>query len=155
MVEYRVSKYDPALRDEAGAFQGDDWTAISDIGRSFAGKVLTSEEYHRVETAYVSVALAFLKEGGIESVRVEQLEAPTDRPIPVREGSLLAVNDLAEVIAAILREEFWCNLEAGNAFLHFGYDYYLYLGVPHPCPAAEAFASELGLFVEVFDAERA
>lgn len=153
MREYRVSKYDPALRDAAGAFQGDDWTAVSDIGRSFGGVVLTAEEYQRVEDAYVTAALAFLREGGIESLRVEELEVLPDRPIALHEGSIVAVSEISAVIASILREEFWCNLEAENAFLHFGYDYYLYLGVPHPCPSAEAFAAELGLFVETFDAE--
>ena len=61
------------------------------------------------------------------------------------------LEQLAEVIRLILREKFWCRLEAAGGFLHFGYDYYLYLGVPHRCPAAERTASELGLYVEVFD----
>lgn len=37
--------------------QRDEWTAASDIGRSFGGVILTAEEYRRVEDAYVAVAL--------------------------------------------------------------------------------------------------
>jgi hypothetical protein len=51
VFEHRVSKYDPCLRDQSRP----EWTSVSDIGRSFAGAVLTQEEYRRVEDA----ALAF------------------------------------------------------------------------------------------------
>jgi hypothetical protein len=38
----RVTKYDPALRvGGRGAFTGDDWTSVSDVGRTFDGVVLT------------------------------------------------------------------------------------------------------------------
>jgi hypothetical protein len=37
----RVTKYDPALRDERGGFTGDDWTSVSDVGGLFSGRVLT------------------------------------------------------------------------------------------------------------------
>jgi hypothetical protein len=148
MYEYRVTKYDPALRDETGAFRGDDWTAVSDVGRSYGGVVFTRKEYDRVERAYVKAGLAFLREGGVMSVRVEQLETLPDHPPQLQESCVLHVDQLSDVIARILREEFWCNLEGDNGYLHFGYDYYLYIGVPQRCPVAEAFAKELGLFVE-------
>jgi len=151
MIEYRITKYDPALRDASGAYTGDDWTSISDIGKSFAGVVLTEAEYLRVEHAYISATLAFLDEAGIPSLTVDELENPANLVLPVAEGSVVNLKQLAEVIRLILREKFWCRLEAAAGFLHFGYDYYLYLGVPHRCPAAERTAAELGLYVEVFD----
>jgi hypothetical protein len=50
-----------------------------------------------------------------------------------------------------LREEFCCRLQNAAGFVHFGWDYYMYIGVPHPCPTAEALALNLGLFVEELD----
>ena len=64
MIEYRVTKYNPALRDARGAYIADEWTSVKDIGRAFGGVVLTDSEYRRVEEAYVSSVFAFLKEGG-------------------------------------------------------------------------------------------
>lgn len=36
--QFRVTKYDPSLRAEGGAYFGDDWTSINDIGRTFRGR---------------------------------------------------------------------------------------------------------------------
>jgi hypothetical protein len=41
-------------------------------------------------------------------------------------------------------------LEGGEGFIHFGWDYYMYIGVPHPCPTARVRAADLGLYIEEF-----
>lgn len=64
MFVFRVTKYDPAHRDRHGAYTRDDWISVSDIGRAFAGVVLTETEYRRVEDAYTTAAVAFLREAG-------------------------------------------------------------------------------------------
>lgn len=69
MFEYRITKYDPALRSASGAYARKEWTSRSDIGCSFEGVVLTLAAYQRVEDAYVDVALAFLMESGIRLVK--------------------------------------------------------------------------------------
>jgi hypothetical protein len=60
------------------------------------------------------------------------------------------VEQLAPLIRAVLRSEWWCQFEAPGAFLHFGYDYYMYVGVPVPCPQSIALSCDRGLFVEPF-----
>ena len=60
------------------------------------------------------------------------------------------MTEIGEVVRRVLREEFWCRLEGAGAFIHVGYDYYMYVGIPQACPSAEALASQLGLFVEPF-----
>ena len=45
MVEYRVTKYNPASRDASGAYVADGWTSVTDIGGAFGGVVLTENEY--------------------------------------------------------------------------------------------------------------
>lgn len=60
MHGYRVTKYDPVLRNEDGCF--DDWTAISDVGRTFNGVELTMERCLEVESAYLAAVEAFAVE---------------------------------------------------------------------------------------------
>ncbi len=150
MVEFRVTKYDPAHRDARGAYTRDEWTAVSDIGRAFGGVVLTAAAYQRVEDAYATAAVAFLREAGVAALAVTGLENHATVPLPFAEGSSLGQAEIGGVVRRVLREEFWCRLEGAEAFVHLGYDYYMYIGVPRPCPEAEMLARSLGLFVEPF-----
>ena len=150
MLQYRITKYDPARCDDRGAFLDDDWTAVSDVGRSFAGAILTAERYKEVEAAYVAVACEFLHEAGISSLQITGLENRGDPPLPFTEGIIITWYEFPAVIRHMLREELWCRLEAADGFVHVGYDYYLYIGVPYPCPKALSSGHERGLFVESF-----
>jgi hypothetical protein len=150
VLEFRVTKYNPAHRDRGGLYTRDEWTAVRDIGQAFGGVVLTEPEYRRVEDAYATAAVAFLREAGVPSLSVAGLENPADIPLPFAEGSSLGLAEVGEVIRRVLREEFWCRLEGAGAFVHLGWDYYMYVGVPRPCAGAAALAEQLGLFVEPF-----
>ena len=120
------------------------------IGQTFSGVVLTSDEYESVEEAYIQAALSFLRESGLLSMRVAGLENHRMQPLDFQNDSVLPLDRIGEIIRQILREEIWCRLEGSDGFLHFGWDYYMYIGVPHPCPTARARAAELGLYVEEF-----
>jgi hypothetical protein len=148
--EYRVTKYNPKFRNHSGAYTRAEWIMFSQIGQTFSGVVLTSEEYERVEEAYIQSALSFLREGGLLSMRVAGLENPRKRPLDFQNDSVLPLDRIGGIIRQILREEFWCRLEGRDGFLHFGWDYYMYIGVPQLCPTARAKAGELGLYVEEF-----
>ncbi|MGO1070818.1 hypothetical protein [Lysobacter sp. CA199] len=150
MHEYRITKYDPALRDDSGAYLGEAWTSIGDIGRSFDGVVLTEAEYRRVEAAYVDTAVEFLHEAGVAALTVRGLENHRDAPIAFGEGAALPLEQVGDWLRRMLREQFWCRLESDDAFVHVGYDYYLYVGVAGPCPRALRSAAGRGLFVEAF-----
>jgi hypothetical protein len=150
VFEFRVTKYDPAFRDNGGAYTRNEWTSIGDIGRAFSGEVLTEAEYQRVEDAYTVVVIAFLQEAGVTSLKVVGLENHSAIPLSFGEGSILDAVEAGIVLRRVLREEFWCRLERPNAFIHLGYDYYMYVGVPSACPTSEALARRLGLFVEPF-----
>lgn len=150
MNEYRVTKYNPAFRDERGAYTRDEWIMFTQIGETFSGVRLTSAEYERVENAYVETALSFLGESGVLSLRVAGLENHRKQPLDFQNDSVLPLNRIGEIVRRILREEIWCRLEGSNGFIHIGWDYYMYIGVPHPCPTSRARAAELGLFVEEF-----
>jgi len=168
MNTWRLSKYDPRFR-KRGAFQLDVWTSVSDIGKSFEGKVLTVEEYLRTENQYVSVISSFLKETQVSSLVVTALEkhfpdGPIERldssdplldPLAeitsILEGDTLSLSEIETVCRLSLREFLWCKLENDElAYVHFGYDYYVYLGSASDCPQTREYASSIGLFMERF-----
>jgi len=160
---WRVTKYDPNLRDRAGAFRGDEWIMVTEIGQTFGGERLTRELYLAMEDRYVSAALHFLKERGLDSLKVKSLEqrprvkswgvpaefAALRHTVHVRDGEYLSGDSLQSICRLNLRSLLWCKLEeAGQFYLHFGWDYYMYLGAGKPLPESESFARALGLFVE-------
>jgi hypothetical protein len=150
MNEYRVTKYNPAFRDELGHHTRPEWIMFKDIGETYSGVLFTREEYERVEDAYVQAALSFLRESGLSSIRVAGIENRSNQPLDFDNGSVLPLDRIGEIICRTLREEIYCRLEGSDCFVHFGWDYYMYVGVPHRCPRSQALAAELGLFVEEF-----
>ena len=146
--QYRVTKYDPSFRNESGVYLRHEWTSISDIGRKFWDGLFTYGAYENAETAYIMVAMSFLQEAKESRMRVVELENSRHYPVKFAKGSALEINDLETVIRQVLREEYWCRLESEQCFLHFGYDYYMYIGVPSVCPESVELASQVGLHVE-------
>ncbi len=111
--QYRVTKYNPRFRDGRGAYTKDDWTAISDIGKSFSGVVLTEEEYHRVERAHLLTAQAFLQEAGVVRLQAIGVENHRSHPEAPKEGQWLEIEAGLRTLRHVLRENFWCRLEEG------------------------------------------
>lgn len=162
MNSWRVTKYDPAFRDERGAYLKDEWTSVSDVGTPFDGVTLTFEEYSKTEDAYVSTALSFVSEAGLDALtityletygvaeaRAEDLQGIAFDPKLAKQGLALSCAALDDVCRLVLREILWCKLESGSGFyIHFGYDYYMYIGSPVPSEKAIAHGRQRGLFVE-------
>jgi hypothetical protein len=67
-------------------------------------------------------------------MRVAGLENPRTQPLDFNNDSVLPLDRIGEIIRRILREEFWCRLEGSKGFVHFGWDYYMYIGVPIAAP---------------------
>lgn len=53
MYKYEITKYNPIFRDEKRRYLKEDWTAISDIGKSYEGGTLTIDGYKQVEDSYI------------------------------------------------------------------------------------------------------
>ena len=155
MFEYRVTKYNPKNRDTQGRYLIDEWTDYSDIDKEFGGSVLTKEEYLRVENTYVNAAIELLGECGVSSLVIDTLENHHNYQanyVDLSEGQRLSGELLREVIRSLLRGDFWCRLQDGtSAFIHVGYDYYMYIGVPSPAQASIRAVQSAGLFVEPFE----
>lgn len=158
---WRITKYNPAFRDEKGAYQKDEWIMFSQIGVSFDDKELTFKEYKRVEDSYVLTALRFLSEAGLKSLKITSLE--TNKPnvkqslladIPynpklVKNEIDVSEKDLESICRLILREVIWCRLESDSDFyIHFGWDYYMYVGSNVYSQDAISFGRAQNLFIE-------
>jgi hypothetical protein len=162
MNSWRITKYNPSFRDEHGAYLKDEWTSVSDVGKSFDGELLTFDKYREVEDAHVSTALSLVSEAGLAALTVMYLEAHnvdtakakdllgiTFDPKLVRTGMELSGEALSDLCRLVLREVLWCKLESANGFyLHFGYDYYLYVGSPASSERSVAYGKRAGLYVE-------
>ena len=159
MYAYRVTKYDPALRNARGAFLRDDWTAMSDIGKIVGGHRIRPEDYLGVEDAYVDSAMGMLTSAGVKALKMSDL---TIMPIGkwhgaiddcvaqfcsgLREGLVVSGGDLELVVRGCLRNFVWCRLwgELGS-YVHFGDDYYMYVGLHVP---ASHLRLPPGMFME-------
>ncbi|MEX1655247.1 S1 RNA-binding domain-containing protein [Streptomyces pseudovenezuelae] len=156
---FRVTKYDPADRDEDGHYIGPEDT-YSDHGQ--------------VEAAYLQAVEAFAVSIGIDHLTVREPQVsslvhfgaeeplggsgldglfPTG-PSGFHDGAEMPLGISLELVRIMLRDGgAWCRLEAGEAFrVHVGRDQYLYIGSSQPCEDALARTRALGLFPERVDA---
>jgi hypothetical protein len=166
----RVTKYNPSLRDKRGRYRADDWTSVSDIGRSFGGVLLTQEHYLTVEQAYIQSAAHFFDVCDA-TLRIYQFENPLnlrnlvgmdellfgldwlDRDVlsNLEAGRQLLQSEYCSLVALVLREIIWASFEGKiDSRAQFGYDYYMYFkGSPSALDHSFiARVTSLGLFVE-------
>jgi hypothetical protein len=153
---YRVTKYDPADRDEHGHYQG-----AEDI-RSDQGPT---------EAAYLTAVAAFAADSDITQVAIREPEValafvhfglepaidghglaglfPPDLT-GYHDGAEVPMTVALELVRAMLRDNgAWCRLEVDDQFLiHVGWDQYLYVGSTRPCHRAVAVTHQQGLFAE-------
>ena len=161
--QWRVTKYNPDFRDENGYYTLiEEWTCPSEIGNIINGKEFTSDEYFQVEAAYINSVMNFIEESGINSLRILQLErgiSEEDRTSPlyeeefeklvIKEDLLVNKNEIRLICKMVLRNFLWCELcSKDNFFVHFGWDYYMYIGSNVHCLSAIECATNNGLFVE-------
>ncbi|WP_327586163.1 RNA-binding protein [Nonomuraea sp. NBC_00507] len=152
---YRVTKYDPADRNEKGYYIGAE-NEYSDHGP--------------VEAAYLASVAAFAEETGITHLTIRDpgvtgfVNFGAASPIDghglaglfppdltgYHDGARAPMSVALELVRAMLRDNgAWCRLEAGDQFfVHVGYDQYVYVGSALPCPRAVALTHQRGLFAE-------
>ncbi|MFF9158591.1 S1 RNA-binding domain-containing protein [Streptomyces sp. NPDC014846] len=147
---YRITKYNPAHRDERGHYTGAEDT-VSDHGP--------------VEEAYLAAVTSFTEAAGVDHLEIREPQIvgfarfgladlfPAE-PAGFHDGALVPIAVGLELVRAMLRDNgTWCRLESGEAFaVHVGWDQYLYIGSNKPCETALAHTRALGLFPERLDA---
>ena len=163
MNQWRVTKYNPKFRDEFGHYTLiEEWTGPSEIGKTINGKEFTLDEYFRVEAAYIHSVIKFMEESNVDSLRVLQLESNRSEEekisplyekefekLVLKEDSVIDKSEIHLICKMVLRNFLWCNLYSKDRFfVHFGWDYYMYIGSNIDCLKATNFATNNGLFVE-------
>ncbi|WP_455361476.1 RNA-binding protein [Streptomyces sp. SYSU K21746] len=152
---HRITKYDPADRDERGHFTGAEDT-VSDHGP--------------VEAAYLAAIAAFAEASDIDRLEIREpavtgfVHFGPEPPVKghglgglfppdltgYHDGAEVSLPVALELVRAMLRDQgAWCRLEAGDEFtVYVGWDQYVYVGSDRPCADAVARTRELGLFPE-------
>lgn len=163
--QWRVTKYNPDFRDENGYYTLiEEWTCPSEIGKIINGKEFTLDEYLQVEAAYVSAVIKYIEESGINSLRILKLsqwnnseedktsslyEAEFEQLV-LQEDLMVNKNEIRLICKMVLRNFLGCQLYLKDKFfVHFGWDYYMYIGSYSNCSSAIEFSTNNGLFVEV------
>lgn len=170
-TRYRITKYDPALRDARGRYVPNHWTSVSDMGKPAYDPVLTLPAYLETEAAYINAIQEGIRQVGCQQLVVTKAEkyvtlaevktqlASLGLPLTREEEELfqsfavglpLTASQVPAAARLILREALWGEIasEDGSLTIEFGYDYYLYLTLP-PLPRESIRRIEtLGLFVE-------
>lgn len=158
MYSWRVTKYDPLNRDAAnGIYLNDEeWTCFSEVGTK-----ISIEEYRKTEQKYIHAISSFMAEMGLNRVYVIALEQWSDdvKRHNANEflsniwiGKAITTQEIRELAKLTLRNVIWCKLGFKNEFfVHFGQDYYMYIGASIDCVKAVDAVTRTGLFVEKFD----
>lgn len=153
--QYRVAKYDPNNRNEWGHYIKDEWTSFSDIGKAFADGVFTYDEYEKAESAYINTIFAFMECISIKALKLTAVwngKRYKEAGFQFKNGTEYSGEKLRRVIQLTLRGKIGCHLVSEpSMFVHFGYDYYMYIGTNKLCPEALARAKESGLHPEKFE----
>ncbi|MER5402867.1 S1 RNA-binding domain-containing protein [Streptomyces sp. NPDC002599] len=157
---YRITKYDPADRDEHG---------------SYIGAEDSTSDHGPVEAAYLQAIAAFAEDTDIDHLAIREpgissgfahfgLEPAIDGhglaglfPPDLsgfHDGAEVPLSLGLELVRVMLRDNgAWCRLEAEDKFdVQVGWDQYVYVSSDQPCERAVARARALGLFPERLDA---
>lgn len=156
MNSWRITKYDPLKRDTDGSYlDHEEWTCFSE-----AGTKISMKEYQITEEKYLNAITMFMAEMGLQRVYVTALEQWSDevRKQNTNEflskiwiGKAVNVQEVRELAKLTLRNAIWCKLGYKKQFfVHFGYDYYMYIGASEECAKAKEVVKETGLFIEDF-----
>jgi hypothetical protein len=170
MKKYRITKYDPAKRNEKGHYlDSTEWTSISDIGKAEYNSP-TYSDYEKIENSYVESINEILKINqileleisGLESYNTKQdfeefkknerlinLEVNYETEIKtLTEGTIVKVSSISKFVRLILRETIWMKLLSPKCNLEFGYDYYMYVQCKELSKKTIKTIEGLGLYVE-------
>ncbi|MDQ0216681.1 hypothetical protein J2S13_003155 [Oikeobacillus pervagus] len=157
MFSWRITKNDPVNRDVDGSYLNhEEWTCFSEVGTK-----VSMEEYQITEEKYLNAITTFMDEMGLNRVYVNALEQWSDEVRNQNDneflskiwiGKAVTVQEVRELAKLTLRNAIWCKLGFKKQFfVHFGYDYYMYIGARKECMKSNDAVIKSGLFIESFD----
>lgn len=171
MKRYEITKYE----NENGIIEEQEWIAISDIGDTFGGIVLTPEKYQETEDKYVAVIVRILEYMNIQKCRIKNVvkcslikEQFCDVEVSqevrdlynerlwntygnIKEGDEVDISTIEDIIRLLLREDIGCDVYAPYRFkLFIGYDYMTGVHLSRTLDPILKELNEIGLYVFEF-----
>ncbi|MFJ7665460.1 hypothetical protein ACIQXI_00045 [Lysinibacillus sp. NPDC097195] len=162
--QWRITKYNPDFRNNEGHYTKDvEWTSPSHIGKTIDGEIFTVENYIEVETAYIATIMKFLHvndiksltminttyiDVGLDSALYNQLYDEKFDNLHLKEDQEVTIDQIPLIAKMVLRGFLFCHFIAADFFVHFGDDYYMFIGTNHYQEEPLQFAREHHLFVE-------
>lgn len=154
MYQYRITKYNPIYRNEKGFYLRDEWTDYSDIGKLFDGKALDKTEYFKVENSYINVIKILMNLCNVKVLKIKNLEIKDyniNKEIKIKNNIKLLANQIQKFAQYCLRNRIWCKFELkGSMYVHFGYDYYMFIGCNISYDKVSEICRQNDLFCENF-----
>ena len=159
MNEYRITKYNPIYRNFEGNYCNDEWTSYSDIGKNYNGELFAFANYIIVENKYIDAIVSLMNKKtnsmtitGLEK-NFDNFDANTSEEMIIlynelKEKCLIDIINIPTLCKLVLREYVWVRLTSPQMFIHFGYDYYMYIGINYECKDILEKIEKSGLFVE-------
>jgi hypothetical protein len=165
-INFSITKYNPIYRNEYGHYQHDDWTSISDIGKTFEGIILTYDKYLEVENRYVDSVFCILDFFNVNKVKINHIYK-FDKKSDFKDYNSIDLystykivntntvlnnrNQIDDLIRLRLREHI-VELElvvsiTDRIEILFGFDFYMYLKTNKDVSVLIDKISKLGLFV--------
>lgn len=169
--KHAIVKYSPKYFVK-NRYVRDEWTSISDIGKSFSGIVLSEQEYIRIEQSYLLALLDIIAKLGVAGATLNYLEIWEEdfsylkdtsiseslqnetrslhhNATKLRKNSCLSISDIIDLTKLGLRE--LAYFEISNKDLHFGvevgYDFYMYVYSDLDILTLNEISRRHGLFV--------
>lgn len=151
MTNYRLTKYNPAFRDQKGVYTKNEWTSFGDIGSTYDGAVFKEKDYLQIENNYLNAIEELLKLAQVNNLKLVQLENSKNFQfeIDLKVGESYQFSSVIKIAKQTLRENIWTEFknETGE-YLKFGYDYYVYLGLDYDYQQAKEVTEKYHLFLE-------
>ena len=127
---HEIVKYSPDGYDEDGIYRRDEWTEYSDVGKTFAGKKLSLEEYLEIENRYVECALDIITQSQCKYLTIGYVEDYDN--IGYRCKDRIPAERVDKVLRDMLRCNVFCVLVnlSHKVMIDMGYDYYMHVLCP-------------------------
>lgn len=168
---YSITKYNPVFRDSSGRYLNDEWTAISDINKTFNGEILTMDYYKYVEDNYVKTVQLIMNFLNVPYLSINKLmksfnddyfESVSEQYYPlyskntIKDTYYSLKNDLKlspkmidPVIRLLLREDIGADVYFENVMKVFiGYDYLMGIHTSISIGPIITDIEQIGMFVE-------
>lgn len=166
---WRITKYNPKYRNERGVYLRDEWTSISEIDSiTNDNGMLKTHDYISTENKYVKAILDIMScldiqklsifglekwENTLDTTNFSSLYNENMKSLygQVTNGLWLEKDQISDLSRLILREKIWCKLKFDSKmYVHFGHDFYMFIGSEMMCEDTINNIEKSGLYVEDF-----